>query len=304
MKLILGADGRDGDTRVANLIKRLQFSAPESDGCYVDVVNVVESLPFLWMGAPELNSPELIQKLMERQEAEGIAAVSHIADALKGSVTRCRAMTRQGGAVDQLLAHAEDAHADLIAVGGVQESEFAAFLTGSVGRGLVIGAKKQSILVAKGDIAPEGTIKAVFATDHSKYADRCIDTLLAYAPKGIDHLTVVTAYPKEALQSLRPLLPEVVLNPAEWIFKNLEERNQQVIERLKPFGCAFTSVVVDDDPNPVIKKTMRDTQADLLILGARGHGFMERLTLGSVSFHQVIAEPYSVLVLRAQDITN
>lgn len=304
MKLVMGADGRGGDARVVNLVKRLHFSAPAGDGYHVDVLNVVESLPYLWMSAPELNDPAILQNLMERQEEEGITAVSHVADALKGSATSCRALTRQGGAVDQLLAHAEDFHADLIAVGGVQESEFSAFLTGSVGRGLVISAKSQSILVAKGNIASDGPIKAVFATDHSKYADRCIDTLLSFAPQGIGHLTVVTAYPKETIHSLRPLLPETVLNPAEWIFKNLEERNQQVIERLKPLGCTFDSVVIDDQPNQVIEKTMRDTHADLLILGARGHGFIERLTVGSVSFHQVIAEPYSVLVLRAHDITG
>ncbi len=300
----MGADGRNGDARVVNLVKRLQFSAPASDGCHVDVVNVVESIPYLWMSAPELSSPAIIQQLTERQEEEGIAAVSHVVEMLNGSVAGCRAMTRQGGAVDQLLAHAEDSHADLIAVGGVQESEFAAFLTGSVGRGLVIGAKKQSLLVVKGDIAPEGSLKVVFATDHSKYADHCIDTLLSFAPRGIEHLTVVTAYPKETIQSLRPLLPEFVLNPAEWIFKNLEERNQQVIERLKPLGCTFDSMVVDDEANPVIEKAMKDTQADLLILGARGHGFIERLTVGSISFHQVIAEPYSVLVLRTPYTTD
>lgn len=37
---------------------------------------------------------------------------------------------------------------------------------------------------------------------------------------------------------------------------------------------------------------------ELLILGAQGHGFWERLTVGSVSFHQAIAESHSVLMLR------
>ena len=36
----------------------------------------------------------------------------------------------------------------------------------------------------------------------------------------------------------------------------------------------------------------------LMILGAQGHGFIERLLIGSTSLHQVAAEPYPVLVLR------
>jgi len=34
-------------------------------------------------------------------------------------------------------------------------------------------------------------------------------------------------------------------------------------------------------------------------MGAHGHGMVERLTIGSISFYQVVAEPHSVLVLRA-----
>jgi hypothetical protein len=37
----------------------------------------------------------------------------------------------------------------------------------------------------------------------------------------------------------------------------------------------------------------------LLILGAQGYGFWERLMVGSISFHQAIAEPHPVLILRA-----
>ena len=39
--------------------------------------------------------------------------------------------------------------------------------------------------------------------------------------------------------------------------------------------------------------------ADLLVLGAQGHGFLERLTTGSVSLDQAVARPYSVIVMRA-----
>jgi hypothetical protein len=45
---------------------------------------------------------------------------------------------------------------------------------------------------------------------------------------------------------------------------------------------------------------MLDTKSDLLVLGAQGHGFLARLRMGSKSFHQVVSERYSVLVLRPQ----
>ncbi|RYG31629.1 universal stress protein, partial [bacterium] len=46
------------------------------------------------------------------------------------------------------------------------------------------------------------------------------------------------------------------------------------------------------------RTTMSETGSDLLILGARGHGLIERLLIGSLALHVVVAEPYSVMVLR------
>jgi nucleotide-binding universal stress UspA family protein len=297
MRIVLGVDGKQGDRALLNLTKRLRFGEGGA-GCEADLVNVIEALSLPAWGMGEMASPEVVEKLMEVEEENGIGVTKRATDYLAGAVRQTRSIIRHGSAPDQLMAHAEDAHADLIAVGGRAHGGLSAFLTGSVGRGLVIGAK-QSLLIAKGDVAPEGPVRAVLATDHSRYADRCLTTLLNLAPKGIAHLTVLTAYPRESVESIRPFLPEYVLDPASWIDDSLRQRNDHVKELLAPLGCTFDGRVVNDYPNAAIKQTMEETGVDLLILGAQGHGWVERLTLGSVSFHQVVAESFSVLVLRA-----
>jgi nucleotide-binding universal stress UspA family protein len=296
MRIVLGADGRQGDRAALNLVKRLRFGGEA--GSEADAVFVIEALPFPWWGAGEMSAPEVVEQLMEAQEEIGIGVTKRVAADLDGAVRQTRCVVRQGSAPDQLMAHAEEAHADLIAIGGRAHGAFSAFLTGSVGRSLVIGAK-QNLLIGKGDVAAEGPVRAVLATDHSRYADHCLTTLLNLAPKGLSHLTVLTAYPRESVEAIRPYLPEYVLDPANWVDDSLRQRNERVIERLAPLGCTFEGRVVNDAPNAAIKQTMAETGADLLILGAQGHGWVERLTLGSVSFHQVVAEPFSVLVLRA-----
>jgi nucleotide-binding universal stress UspA family protein len=286
------------DERIARMITRLHLFG--ADNPEIDVVSVVESLPFPWWGAGEMSSPELVEQMMEAAETNSLTATQRLAGAVKGAAKDTRSVVRHGSPADQLIEHAEDNKADLIAVGGSKHSAIGAFLTGSVGRGLVIGAK-HSLLVVKGDIAETGPVRAVLATDHSRYMDHALAVLLDLAPKGIGHLTVLTAYPQEFVQTVRPLLPEFVLDPGEWVAKNLEERNAKVIEVLKPLGCTFDSLLVDEHPNEAIKKVMADTGAELLIVGAQGHSWVDRVTLGSVSFHQVIGEPYSVLVLRAPE---
>ena len=199
------------------------------------------------------------------------------------------------------MGYSDREQASLIAVGCSGKSAARAFFTGSVGRGLTIAAH-QSLLIAKGE-PKEGPIRAVLATDHSAYANDCLDKLLELAPQGISHLTVMSAYPKEILGHLMPYLPDIVLDPSEWVEQGLEQRNQQVIQKLAPLGsmgtgCTFASRVMGMDADEAIETAMGEAEADLLILGAQGHGFVERLTTGSTSFHQVVAEPYSVFLLR------
>jgi hypothetical protein len=59
-----------------------------------------------------------------------------------------------------------------------------------------------------------------------------------------------------------------------------------------------TPVSLRGEVNATLRELMRTEQADLLVLGAQGHGFLDRMRSGSVSFHQVVGESYSVLVLR------
>jgi hypothetical protein len=46
---------------------------------------------------------------------------------------------------------------------------------------------------------------------------------------------------------------------------------------------------------------MRETESQLLILGAKGHSLLERLSLGSVSYHFAIGEAVNLLILRAPE---
>jgi nucleotide-binding universal stress UspA family protein len=293
MRIVLGVDGRHGDTNSVHLVKRLDFGGEAE----IDIVHVVESLPFTWWGAGEMSSPDVIQQLIEDQEKAGIRITREVADVLREDVKQTRCIVRHGAASDQLMAQADDANADLIAVGGAMHTPLGALLTGSVGRGLVVGAH-QSLLIAKGDVAPEGPVRAVLATDHSAYADKCLTRLLDFAPQSIEHLTVLTAYPQAFIQSVRPFLPEFVQDPGAWVQESLDKRNKEVAARLASLGCTIETRIADQHPNEAIAQVMKETNADLLILGAQGHNWIERLTLGSVSFHQVVAEPYSVLVLR------
>lgn len=294
MRIVFGIDENDNWKAAADLLPRLRFR----DGV-VDTLHFSEP-PMYFFGKMdaeyEAHRIDAGSTKVGQQMVEEASALLRQDGVITGVSKEC-----SGSAAEGLMGYADRMSASLLAVGSSGKSPVGAFFVGSIGRSLVIGAHR-SVLIARGDVAqsgPERGVRAVLATDHSDYASACLDTLMQLAPLGISHLTVLTVYPKHMIQGLQPYLPDFALNPTEWIEKGLEERNQEVVQGLSSLGCTFDSQVVGGDVHEAIKNVMASAKADLLILGAQGHGFVERLTLGSVSFREAMAEPHSVLVLRA-----
>ena len=294
-RIVLGFGLKDSDEPTVRTLGRLRFKE-----AVVDVVHAVEPPPLMFLVGDEPAFGGAIANAMEGEEAQG----RHDGEAIR---TRLRAQEVTPGALSvvfghgiaaQLIDYADRTDAALITVGSHGKGPARSFFTGSVGRGLIIGAHR-SLLIAKGWPAESGGIRAVFATDHSAYADRCLTTLLNLAPQGISQLTVLTAYPIDAIRTIEAFLPPGIGDRAEWVRKSLCERNAGVIQRLAPLGCAMDSRVENGRIADVLPEVMLDTDADLLILGARGHGFRERMDVGSTSLHEALTEPRSILVLRA-----
>jgi len=314
MKILLGLDfppeGPDGKEAPAavRLLKQVRFSKAE-----VEVAHVVR--PY---GTPEPGLHALLVAAgedVEQAYAEERAAAQYLVDRSAAKVgasdgSEPHGIVLVGRAAASLMSRADDSYADLIAVNGSgQASLLDKLLTPSVARAIVVGAH-QSVLVARDrPIGPAGAnprrcggLRAVLATDHSPYANRCIELLCRFAPAGIEHLDVLTAYPAEQIQIFRSLVGDMVVDPADAIHDNLAKRNDTVIDILSHHltGTTFASHVAAVTVQEAIAQRMAESDADLLILGAKGHGFVERILLGSVSFHHaVVNHPYSVLILRA-----
>ena len=59
--------------------------------------------------------------------------------------------------------------------------------------------------------------------------------------------------------------------------------------------------MVDGPVETAIETVMREEKADLLIVGAQGHGFLHRITAGSISFHFALRSPFHTLILRPRE---
>lgn len=201
-----------------------------------------------------------------------------------------------GTASSALADYSDDIGADLVCVHAGGKGRIDSLFLGSVSRGVAI-ASKSSVLVSKGTILPMGKISVVFATDHSDYANQAIDKFIGMHPNGIKHIHVVSALhlnQKDVQFDIGKLDTEI----EKWLAKTAKKKTNEVVEKLSKAGFSCTGEVLNLPVNEAISHAMKDTGADLLVMGAQGHGFMHRLVLGSVSLHQVVAEPYSVLIVR------
>lgn len=293
MKAVVGVDGGCNCKPAIKLLGRLKFEHPQT--CLAHFVNPIPG--FITSEAP--NAPEMqeeYQTIMHNVGRDALQLAKDDACQLDLHPT-CR--LRSGSPADGLSRLAEETHSDLVAIQAHPGSLWATSFLGSVGRSLAIGCHS-SILISKGDVKDAGPVKVVLATDHSARSRQWIEKFLSWHPHGISEITVVTAYEVSAHEAriLEANLPALDGMVGGWIEEHLQGLNKRVVEQLTAAGYKATSRVCAGKANDIIRQTVQDSQADLLVMGAQGHGFFDRLLIGSCSMHQIVAEPYPVLVVR------
>jgi nucleotide-binding universal stress UspA family protein len=139
----------------------------------------------------------------------------------------------------------------------------------------------------------------VFATDGSEFNDRCLDKLLSLQPSGIETVHVVGAW---GLASNVERLLRHSLHHSPDVNAALKSSAEAAVEmaasRFEAAGFKATRQAQEGLPDRVLHDAMINSGADLLVVGAHGKSWIERMLIGSTSLHQVIDEPYNVLLIR------
>ncbi len=297
MRIVLGVGGDGAYEHALAWIQALGFEQPQ-----VILAAVIEPPRPPVVGVVAPFPEEVLLGAVQAQEAAAQERLNALQQTLQAQGIESEAVILHGQATTRLLELAEERGADLLALGGTRKGTLQAFFVGSVARAALTSAK-QSLLIAYTPPPADAPLHAVLATDHSEYNYRCIDLLLKFAPRNLKRIAITTAFDldEETLESLTRSAPAVKESGVEWIIEQLHERNRRVCERLRPLQAACESVVVEGLPIPSIREAMDETQSQLLILGAKGHGLIERISLGSVSYHFAVGERANLLLLRVAE---
>ncbi len=145
------------------------------------------------------------------------------------------------------------------------------------------------------------------AVDSSKLHQHILDQVLDLSTPGKTHVILLTV-----LEPIGNYLPPVLLPTGDWVslplFSDEETEKKlqtscsillkQASDRLSAQGIANETRIESGSPREVICHVAQEVKPNLLILGSRGLGNLERLMLGSVSDYVVHHAPCPVLIVR------
>lgn len=288
MRVLIGVDQLEGAEEVSGWVHSLRVSSLTEEWVHI----VPQDSGVTWALDPFLAADQT-ERLQER-------TAHHMERDLKERSGSATVRVKIGTPTTEILNRADETSTDLLAVRGSNKNTLSAFFLGSVARALVEGAS-QSVLLTQGS-APQGPLRVVVAMDHSEYVEKALEKLVSWAPQGIGHLTVLYVLPAPYKADMDQLAQEIAHEAYGRPVRTPEEVTEAAAKALGvKLGLpmeAIHSVVAHGSVAQAIETTLDASDADLLILGAKGHSFLERLTLGSTSFHAVTTCPKSVLVLR------
>ncbi len=292
MKILVGVDTARHYQAVINLAARMKFLEPH----WILANSVEVKVPIAAYGS----AAEAAYRA-EYVQLANVAAENAI-DEAKGFASAhgydAESLLLAGSPAVALAQYADEVHADVVAVHSDRKGRLGSFFLGSVSRGLAISAH-QSILISKGEIAERGSIKAIFATDHSGYANQALDKLIAMKPQGLTKIDVVSVLHMGShipIDQPDPMYAAVAVEDSLWT--EAKYKTEETASKLREAGYSSAGKLMNGHVNEILSQAMSESEADVLIMGAQGHGVMHRLMLGSTSLHQVVAEPYSVFLLR------
>lgn len=292
MKVVAGIDELERSRGLVQLLEGLQFKS-----CELELINVIERLGE--SSIPNVQH-DLIAKFLKMQEAEAAGLLKSAAAYISkehGYKVSTRLLT--GFSANKVIQYASEAKADILALGSSGKGLIQKALVGSVGKKALITAPC-SVLISRNTEALKRPLTAVLATDHSEYAQRWLEKFTSWQPQGFDKIVVTTVHTAGTFVGMGANVADIEEEFTGWMRSELNRRSDQLVSRLLPLAKKVSSRVekgerIDD----TLERVMREEKADLLIMGAQGHGFLERALIGSTSLEMALNRQLSTLVVRA-----
>jgi nucleotide-binding universal stress UspA family protein len=310
MKVIVGVDGSSNSFAAVRFIGRLL--SPERDQ-----LALLFATPAVSFEAEERLDPEVEERA---RAALGRAVLEAALERLPPD-WRTRAATKEvvGSPAPALLAAVTELAASMIVVGFRGTSLIERFILGSVSRAVIHSATVPVLVVkstTKGDSTTElpvggagVALEVLAAYDGTPFADSLAKTLqrLCWPPEASGR--VMTVIPSMHVTELPDWIklkrdPDIEKMAEAWrkeheqCVRAARQELEQFQKSLPPCFAQHEPIVAEGSPAEELLEAIDERSIDLVAMGSRGSGAVERLLLGSTSARVLTAAPCSVLIVR------
>jgi nucleotide-binding universal stress UspA family protein len=293
MRVMLAYDGSPDASQAASLAAAIAWPA----GSALRVVRVLETTPYpsVWPGGVLVDVPGIDAELVQQAEA----MLAAVAGSMSGPGRTVDAVVLHGRPGSALVDEARAFAADLVLVGSRGHGSIAELLLGSVSAELVDHAPCSTLVVRQ-----PGISRILLATDGSPTA-ALAEGVLGWPIFGglpvrvISVADVVHPWHTGIAPTMYREVMEAYATDLEAAKVEHRRLADEVAERLRGAGRDASAEVRVGDPATDILAAAADWEADLVILGSRGHTGLTRLILGSVARNVLHGGRASVLIARA-----
>jgi nucleotide-binding universal stress UspA family protein len=246
---------------------------------------------------PLLSRTHPLAELMEHQSQQATSELNEARN-LAGTLPNPIQHRQAGTPIHVLISAAKAYDADLIAVGSTGKGWLEGLFWGSVTRGLTVEGPC-SLLVGKHAIDTQEPLTVIAGFDGSDKSRKCLLKLAEWKPKGIGRLVIAGALETPHYEALGDEMTIGEPVSFEQLKENWLESASRLARDLSDVAEKVEVIIHEGEPVEILNSLMGDLDGDLLVLGEGGHGFVERLLLGSVSMHFIVKETHNVLALRS-----
>ena len=299
MKILLAVDGSEPSLTAVSLVRALSLPA----GSAIEVMTVIADEPVTygpWPASAPIQTPA-----PDRTFSDVRASLDDIAARLGADGRTTCTIIRHGRPASEIRLEASRFAADLIVVGARGHSAVERLLVGSVSSELVDQAPCPVLVVRTPRFA-----RVLLATDGSTDGSAAADflgTSRIFGEPAVKVLSVVDpgmpwwagispvdgAVAADAYASVMDAAAQHARDVARSTAASLGA--EHVVAESTPRGGEVGSTIVAE---------ATDWQADVVVLGTRGHGPLHRALVGSTSRHVLHHAPMSVLIVRPAHVAD
>jgi nucleotide-binding universal stress UspA family protein len=299
MKILLATDGSDCARQAIDFLRR--FPIPDNSSVILLTVLVKEF--FKGRDKSDL-SPEqrdLLHQTKQEMRDEGKYLLEEEAKEVRGARLKVETLVRSGHPAEEIVLAAKELSSDLVVVGSHGLTGIKRFLLGSVSNH-VLEYAPCSVLIVKecGEedrVAKKQALRVLLAYDNSDPARYAVEFMAALPLGEYTHVRALSVLPviKMFRQDIKQRL--------SWVWQEKKLLSERALARITHevrWGHPEIETELregEDVSQEILNAASRD-HSDLIVLGHKGKGAIDRFLLGSVTSRVAHHAECSVLAVR------